>query len=571
MKSSWLIGRTGPRTSALALELARVGVELEQLLATDLEELADEPEDRPWIYLAASADPQGLQPDLDEAEAVSTAWRRRAGSHLIVISSAAAEEPNHHHPLRLDESRTVPTRFQNPLSRAWKTLEEVVSRARDEPETPHSKSRLLTLLRPAPWPIREGSCWWAQWLRAGRAAMGFDPNLQLLSVEDLASMVALCLSRRPETGGEIEVYHVAPAGVVPARRALASAGCAQAWIARSLRRPWGSAFPEGQRDFIRYPFTVHDAKAREQLGYAPRFSSEDVAAQVAPEVAAGSRAEPRHDREHDPFGLDRAYLERYSRTLFRFLHNVWWRVEYRGLEHIPRRGKGVLVGVHRGFQPWDGVMFNFLIARELGRVMRFLVHPALLKFPCLAPYMTKLGGVPACRENGDWVLRQGRLLAIFPEGIRGAFRRYDADIYRLGKMGRDEYVRFALRSGAPIVPFVTIGQAEIYPIFRKIDWRWWKRLTEWPAFPITPTLGLVPLPSKWHTRVLEPIPVDHLPPDAADDAELVATLGAEVKGRMQEALDDLLARRARIVGGKFRGSIFPPEETLPQSTEREPR
>ena len=178
--------------------------------------------------------------------------------------------------------------------------------------------------------------------------------------------------------------------------------------------------------------------------------------------------------------------------------------------------------------------------------------------------------MPACRENGDWVLRQGQLLAIYPEGIRGAFRRYNADIYRLGKMGRDEYIRFALRSGAPIVPFVTVGQAEIYPILHKIDWRWWKRLTEWPAFPITPTLGLVPLPSKWHTRILEPIPVDHLPANSANDAELVASLGAEVKQRMQEALDDMVNRRSSLVGGKFRGSIFPPEEALPLPAKQEP-
>ena len=531
-----LIGRAGPRISTLAAELRNTDVDLEMA-----EDPPVEPRNSPWIYVAAAADPLGLRPDPDHAAEVSAAWSERGGDHLIVISSAAAEEPSHHHPLRLDESRNAPRRFGNPLCPAWCAVEETARRIHGECGSGSNEDqRRLTVLRPTPWPIRTGGCWWGRRLRGAFAAVapGFDPNLQLLAVSDLASAVERCLVRRQEAGQAIETYNVAPEGVIPLRKALARAGV--------RRVPWPlSTGPKGQRDFIRYPSTVDDAKIRRDLGYSPRFSSAAVAGDG-----------PGGDREHDPFGLDRVYLQRLSRTLFRFLHNVWWRVEYRGSEFIPRQGKGVLVGVHRGFQPWDGVMVNYWVARELGRVLRFLVHPALFKFPFLAPYMTKLGGIPACRENGDWVLQQGQLLAIYPEGIRGAFRPYDGNIYRLGKMGRDEYVRFALRSGAPIIPFVTLGQAEIYPILYKLDWRWWKRWTEWPTFPITPTLGLVPLPSKWHTRILEPIPVDHLPPEAADNNELVAQLASEVKGRMQNALDEMVEQRGQIIGGIFRGSIF---------------
>ncbi|MEO1367342.1 MAG: hypothetical protein AAFX50_09210, partial [Acidobacteriota bacterium] len=104
-------------------------------------------------------------------------------------------------------------------------------------------------------------------------------------------------------------------------------------------------------------------------------------------------------------------------------------------------------------------------------------------------------------------------------------------------------VRFAIRSGAPIVPFVTVGSAEIFPILGRIDWPWWRRVVEWPYFPITPTMGTVPLPSKWHTRFLEPVPTAHLEPSAAEDREIVRALSASVKARMGAALDDLLARR----------------------------
>jgi 1-acyl-sn-glycerol-3-phosphate acyltransferase len=252
--------------------------------------------------------------------------------------------------------------------------------------------------------------------------------------------------------------------------------------------------------------------------------------------------------------MDPEYIERRGRDLFRFLHDVYWRVEVRGLEHVPRTGRAVLAGVHRGFMPFDGVMALHLLVRETGRYPRFLLHPTLVKFPFLSDFMARLGGVPACRENAERILAREGMVAIFPEGIRGAFTPYRR-AYRLGRFGRDEYVRIALRSGAPIVPFVTVGSAEIFPIVGRLDWGWWKRLTEWPYFPIAPPFPLlpVPLPSKWHTRFLEPLDVAerHGPKDA-EDPEVVRFLSREVRRRMADAIAGMLARRRSV----FYGSVF---------------
>jgi 1-acyl-sn-glycerol-3-phosphate acyltransferase len=249
--------------------------------------------------------------------------------------------------------------------------------------------------------------------------------------------------------------------------------------------------------------------------------------------------------------MDKGYIAAYGRTLFRFLHRCWWRIETRGLEHVPRQGRAVLVGVHRGFQPWDGVMTLHTIATEVGRYPRFLIHPGLIKFPFLANYMTRLGGIVACQENAAWVLGNDELLGFFPEGIRGAFSMY-RDAYRLKKFGRDEFVKMALRNRAPLVPFVTVGNAEIFPILGKIEWRWFKKYTEWPFLPIAPPF-VVPLPSKWHMRFLEPMPIHLLhPPEAADDPAVVRKISLEVRGRMEEALAEMLSKRRSI----FFGSIF---------------
>ena len=108
------------------------------------------------------------------------------------------------------------------------------------------------------------------------------------------------------------------------------------------------------------------------------------------------------------------------------------------------------------------------------------------------------------------------------------------------------------------MPFVTVGSAEIFPIFAKIKSRLWTRYTDWPCFPLTPTFPLVPapLPSKWHTQFLPPMHIEkQYPPEAAQDSGVVKTISLEIRTRMQQAINEMLARRRSI----FFGSIFEPE------------
>jgi 1-acyl-sn-glycerol-3-phosphate acyltransferase len=309
-----------------------------------------------------------------------------------------------------------------------------------------------------------------------------------------------------------------------------------------------------QLEYIRYSWTVSNKKIKDELGFTPAHSSAEALSDFAHVKSNGSRSGRIKSREFDDFGMDKDYIAAYGRTLFKFLHDYYWRVEVDGLERVPREGRAVLVGVHRGLMPWDGVMTLHLLARRLGRHPRFLIHPTLIKFPFLFNFMTKLGGIIACQENADYMLERDELLSLYPEGINGAFMFYK-DCYKLGKFGRDEFVKMALRNSAPIVPFVTVGSAEIFPIFKKIDWRWWKRYSEWPCLPITPTFPLlpVPLPSKWHTQFLAPIHIEKRhPPEAADDPVIVRLISHEVRSRMEEAIEEILSKRKSI----FYGTVF---------------
>jgi 1-acyl-sn-glycerol-3-phosphate acyltransferase/nucleoside-diphosphate-sugar epimerase len=527
----------GPADSLTALLAERLSARTVAAPSPSYEDVLAEGET--VVYRPPLSGRRDSRPDLVDAERFAAAGARAGLRQLILLSSAAAHPPSHHNTGYLGEDERLPT--DHPIALAWRELERRVAERLPE----------VVILRPAPVAIRDGQDYLNRLLRSRTAVVpaGYDPALQILSPEDLAEAVRLALER----GAAGAVYHVAPAGAVPVRGALRLAGTRRVGLEAGLQRPfralasrlgWGD--PPAQLDLLRQSTTVSGARIARELGFEPRKTS----AEAVREVFGDGTAAP----EFDPFGLDEKYIDAYGRTLFRFLHDLYWRIEWRGLENVPREGRAVLTGVHRGFMPWDGVMALHLLRRETGRIPRFLIHPCLIKHPFLANYMTKLGGIVACQENADWVLEREGLLGMFPEGISGAFTPY-RDAYKLGRFGRDEYVKMALRNRAPIVPFVTVGSAEIYPILARVDSKLVRQVFEWPYLPITPTFPLpgLPLPSKWHTRFLEPMPVhEQYPPEAADDPRIVRQISAEVRARMEAAIREMLERRKSI----FYGSVF---------------
>lgn len=251
--------------------------------------------------------------------------------------------------------------------------------------------------------------------------------------------------------------------------------------------------------------------------------------------------------------MDREYIARCGRTLFKFLCDYYWRIEARGLEHLLRQGPAVLAGTHRGFMPWDGVMALHLVVRETGRVPRFLTHPGLLKFKFLANFFTRLGGVLACQESANRVLQSGQILGVYPEGVQGAFALY-REAYQVRRFGHRDFVKMALRHRVPIIPFVNVGSAEALPVFAQIKSRLWTRYMDWPCIPIsTFPFVPVPLPSKWHVEFLPPVHVEQqYGPEAADDDSVVRKISQDLRSRMQQAIDEMLRRRRSV----FWGSAF---------------
>ena len=492
------------------------------------------------VYLAACRGRRGV-PDNEDAAAWLGGCNEHAVPHVIIVSSAQVFEPDMRHPGLVSEGRGELPPCSHPIAARWRELESLAKRLLD------GRNTTLTLLRPTALPVPGGDDYFSRLLH-GRLAItlpGHDPSLQLLSLAELAGALVAAIRGRREG-----LFHLAPRRTVSLRSALRERKIRRWPVPRTLQIPLRGllaplelAATTAQLDYIRYDWTVSAARADRELGLHAAIPDGSNAAD-ADRPEAGS----------DPFGMDCDFIDALGRRLLGFLHDRYWRVELAGLEHIPRDGPVVLVGVHRGYFPWDAMMILLALAPRSGRYPRFLIHPGLLKFPFFFDLFRKLGGLIACRENSDYVLARGGVLGVLPEGVEGAFRPYK-DAYRLGRFGRGAFVRAALRHRATIVPFVTVGSAEASPILARIRSRPWRRYSLWPYIPITPTLLPIPLPlpSKWHTRFLRPPRLDVEDAEAAArDDGFVRQQTRAIRARMQVELDEIRTRRPSV----FAGNVF---------------
>jgi 1-acyl-sn-glycerol-3-phosphate acyltransferase len=254
----------------------------------------------------------------------------------------------------------------------------------------------------------------------------------------------------------------------------------------------------------------------------------------------------------DEFGHDPDLVEHVLAPMLRPLYRHWWRVEARGLEHVPAEGAALVVGNHAGTLPFDAMMVALAILDEhpAHRTLRMLAADMAFSLPVVAPLARKSGNTLACPEDAERLLRAGELVGVWPEGYKGLGKPF-SERYRLQRFGRGGFVEVALRTGAPIIPVAVVGSEEIYPMIGNL--RRLARLLGLPYVPVTPTfpllgpLGMLPLPSRWVIEFCPPIPTDGLGPEALLDPMAVFDLTDQVRDTIQQTIYRNLADR----GGAF--------------------
>ncbi|MDQ6748313.1 MAG: acyltransferase family protein [Candidatus Dormibacteraeota bacterium] len=238
---------------------------------------------------------------------------------------------------------------------------------------------------------------------------------------------------------------------------------------------------------------------------------------------------------------------------------LYFRARVNGLENIPDVGPALLVGNHSGgnYIP-DSFILGMAFATYFGaeRPWFALTHSAAMAAPIVGRFLKAFGSIPASRENADEALRRGACVLVYPGG--------DIETYRpwwkrneVSLAGRKGFIRTALKSEVPLVPVVNIGSHET-GIFIS-DGQWLCKLLgidkslRIKATPIqiglpwgiwaTDFLPRVLLPAKIEIRVLPEMKFKRTGPAAAADDDYVQECFDEVVRVMQEAHDEMAAKR----------------------------
>jgi len=140
------------------------------------------------------------------------------------------------------------------------------------------------------------------------------------------------------------------------------------------------------------------------------------------------------------------------------------RPKVEGLEYVPQSGPVILASNHLA------VMDSFYLPLVVRRRITFLAKSEYFTGTGLKGWLsrwffTAVGQVPIDRSNADTaqaaldtaerVLREGKLLGMYPEGTRSP----DGRLYK-GKTG---LARLALETGVPVIPVAMIGTNVVNP------------------------------------------------------------------------------------------------------------
>lgn len=239
----------------------------------------------------------------------------------------------------------------------------------------------------------------------------------------------------------------------------------------------------------------------------------------------------------DPYGISKRHL-RLAFTMLALAYRYYFSVQSRGTEHIPRRGRAMLVGNHSGGIPIDAMMViaSCLLELDPPRLAQGMVERFLNRFAVASIWANRTGQFTGLPEHAERLLRDDRLLLVFPEGARGTAKLF-RDRYSLVEFGSG-FLRLALKTATPIVPFAVLGSGDAFPTVANAYAL--GHAFGLPYLPVTATGLPLILPAK--------VEIEYAPPirfvgTGNEDDELVATHIQRVKGAIASMLESGLRRR----------------------------
>ncbi|NKB23488.1 MAG: 1-acyl-sn-glycerol-3-phosphate acyltransferase [Kiritimatiellae bacterium] len=145
--------------------------------------------------------------------------------------------------------------------------------------------------------------------------------------------------------------------------------------------------------------------------------------------------------------------------LLRIGLKIWNRLSIFGIENVPLHGGGIIVANHTSFL--DPPVIGGGVLKRRG--VHFLARGSLFSFPLGEWCLRQIQAIPIEREKGDIgalrkglsVIKEGKLLALFPEGTRSPDGHFQE-----AKKG----VGFLMaKAKIPIIPAYIDGTFQAYP------------------------------------------------------------------------------------------------------------
>lgn len=242
----------------------------------------------------------------------------------------------------------------------------------------------------------------------------------------------------------------------------------------------------------------------------------------------------------DPWGISKPHLKRFF-TAFAALYRYYFRVRAFGIENVPARGRALLVGNHAGGIAVDGAMVltSMLLECHPPRLAHGMAERFINTTPLLSAWAARGGQLTGLPEHAERLLRDERLLMVFPEGARGVGKlyheRYDLFDFGLG------FMRLALKTQAPVVPFAFLGAGAAIPTFHNS--RFLGKLVGAPFVPLTAWGLPLPLPVPLEVHYLPPM---HFQGTGDEEDAVVARHVEAVKAAIRTALDGRRKERYRL-------------------------
>jgi 1-acyl-sn-glycerol-3-phosphate acyltransferase len=260
--------------------------------------------------------------------------------------------------------------------------------------------------------------------------------------------------------------------------------------------------------------------------------SEDVESRI------GRLEIPFNDFGVDPYGVSRKHVARFLGML-EVLYKRYFRVQAFGVEHVPQRGRAMLIGNHSGGIAVDGgmVIASMFFEMEPPRLAQGMVEKFIAAVPFASKWSSRCGQFPGLPEHAVKLLEDDRLLMVFPEGANGTAKLY-GERYSLVHFGTG-FMRLAMQTKTPIVPFAFLGGGSAVPTV--MNAKGLGKLLGVPYVPITYYGAAIPLPVRLEVEYGAPMSFEGT---GLEDDEAINANVEQVKAEIARLIEKGRERRA---------------------------